>query len=88
MAFHSDASDLAATNDTNGTIDVFVRDLKTGTTTLVSVNSAGAGSGNGPSRLPALSADGRFVAFHSPASDLVANDTNGNFDVFVRSLKK
>ena len=45
MAFGSGASDLVA-NDTNGTNDVFVRDLQLGTTTLVSINRFGTGSGN------------------------------------------
>jgi Tol biopolymer transport system component len=86
VAFVSTASDLVA-NDTNGAPDVFVRDLKTGTTTLVSVNRAGTDSGNGASfgsYAPLLSADGRVVAFQSAASDLVANDTNGAGDVFAR----
>ena len=76
-------------NDTNGTTnDVFVRDLQLGTTTLVSVNRFGTGSGNGSSFGPVISADGRFVAFGSAASDLVANDTNGaTNDVFVRDLQ-
>src|SRR5438034_323618 len=89
VTFTSAASDLVA-DDTNDDDDVFVRDLKTGTTTLVSVNSAGTASGNGASgfgfTLPALSANGRFVAFVSGASDLVADDTNGADDVFVRDL--
>ena len=63
MAFSSGASDLVA-NDTNGTNDVFVRDLQLGTTTLVSVNRFGTGSGNSySSGSAAISADGRFVAF-------------------------
>ena len=70
-----------------GRFDVFVRDLQNGTTTLVSVNHAGSGGGNGSSFTPAISADGRFVAFDSFASDLVANDTNGLRDVFVRDLQ-
>ena len=88
VAFSSEASDLVA-NDTNGTTgDVFVRDLQLGTTTLVSINRFGTGSGNGSSGwLSAISADGRFVAFSSLASDLVANDTNGTDDVFVRDLQ-
>src|SRR5438093_10108146 len=88
VAFESDASDLVA-NDTNGNVeDVFVRDLKTGTTALVSVNGAGTGSGNGASGFPVISADGRFVAFESDASDLAATDTNVHVaDVFVRDLK-
>ena len=68
MAFQSGASDLVA-NDTNGTTDVFVRDLQLGTTTLVSINRFGTGSGNsfsgGPAG-PVISADGRFVAFQQP----------------------
>jgi len=75
VAFVSAASDLVA-NDTNGTTDIFVRDLKTKTTTLVSVNRTGTASGNSSSTAPTLSANGRFVAFASLASDLVANDTN------------
>ncbi|PYU99124.1 MAG: hypothetical protein DMG10_26205 [Acidobacteria bacterium] len=87
VAFESLAADLVA-DDANGDFDVFVRDLKTGTTTLVSANRAGTGSGNGFSFAPAISADGRFVAFESFATDLVADDdANGDFDVFVRDLK-
>ena len=92
VAFSSQSSDLVAT-DTNGTFDVFVRDLQTGTTTLVSVNRAGTDSGNGRSgNVPvaadfAISPDGRFVAFFSAASDLVATDTNGSDDVFMRDLQ-
>jgi len=85
VAFMSNASDLVA-NDTNGAGDVFVRDLWTGRTTLVSVNRTGTGSGNDFSNFPVLSASGRLVAFESAASDLVANNTNGAGDVFVRDL--
>src|SRR5439155_214612 len=52
-------------------------------TTRVSVDGAG-NEGNGSSQEPAISADGRFVAFHSDASNLVAGDTNDVGDVFVR----
>ena len=76
VAFGSVASDLVA-NDTNGIPRRVRADLQLGTTTLVSVNRFGTGSGNGSSSCPAISADGRFVAFSSAASDLVANDTNG-----------
>ena len=67
-----------------------VRDLKTGTTTLVSVNSAGTASGRGGNSFVSdISADGRFVAFDSAASDLVDNDTNGTIrDVFVRRVRR
>jgi Tol biopolymer transport system component len=68
IAFSSGASNLVA-GDTNGWTDVFVRDRATGTTTRVSVSSAGV-QGNGNSNLPVISADGRFVAFGSGATNL------------------
>jgi uncharacterized repeat protein (TIGR01451 family) len=86
VAFLSRATNLVA-NDTNGTQDVFVRDLQTGTTSLVSINSAGTGSGDGGCNNPVISSDGRFVAFPSLATDLVASDTNGTRDIFVRDLQ-
>jgi RHS repeat-associated protein len=85
VAFESEASDLVA-GDTNRAQDVFVRDLLTGTTTLVSGNRSGTASGNEESFGPVLSADGRYVAFQSLASDLVSGDTNRLGDVFVRDL--
>lgn len=88
VAFVSRASNLVD-GDTNGVIDVFVRDLKTGVTRRASINSAGV-EGNSYSGLddrPVLSADGRFVAFESYASNLVPDDTNGYQDVFVHDLK-
>ena len=82
VVFQSDASDLVA-GDTNGATDVFVRDLVAGTTELISV-SAGGGSANGSSHDPVMTPDGRYVAFISSATNLVAGDTNGIPDVFVR----
>ena len=84
VAFESRASNLV-TGDTNASRDIFVRDLTLSTTTRVSVTSVGA-QGNGLSYAPSLSADGRFVAFRSEASTLVAGDTNGRPDIFVRDL--
>src|SRR5437773_638062 len=81
VAFHSAATNLVA-GDTNGTNDVFVHDRQTGITERVSVASDGT-QGNKASSYPALSADGRFVAFDSDATNLVAGDTNGTTDVFV-----
>ncbi len=72
--------------DRNGTFDVFVRDRAAGKTILVSVNRDGTRSGNGASLAASITADGRFVAFESSASDLVANDTNNAADIFVRGL--
>jgi Tol biopolymer transport system component len=82
VAFNSGASNLVA-GDTNHTFDVFVRDRKAQLTRRVSVGPAGQQS-NDYSFDPAISADGRFVAFSSYASNLVAGDTNHRFDVFVR----
>ena len=74
VLFGSLASDLGPV-DTNGMRDVYVRDLDTETTTLVSVNGDGADSGNESSILATLSADGTRVAFQSTANDLGDNDT-------------
>ncbi len=84
VAFASDAPNLD-TGDTNGVTDVFVRDRQAGTTVLISRNINGD-VGNGPSNWPSLSADGRFVAFQSAASNLVSGDTNGKTDIFVVDL--
>jgi Tol biopolymer transport system component len=82
VAFESDATNLVS-GDTNTANDVFVRDRQTGGTTRVSV-ATGGGQANGPSFQPAISSDGRYVAFYSEATNLVAGDTNGADDVFVR----
>jgi Tol biopolymer transport system component len=82
VAFSSYADNLVA-SDGNGCQDVFVHDRATGTTDRASVDSGGV-EGNGDSRQPALSADGRFVAFLSVAKNLVAGGTSGTQHVFVR----
>ena len=84
VAFRSFGSNLVP-GDTNNQPDIFVRDLSTKTTTLVSVNSAG-NQGNSSSGIPAISADGRFVVFKSDASNFVPEDTNNQPDIFVRDL--
>jgi Tol biopolymer transport system component len=81
VAFYSTASNLVP-GDANGAHDVFVRDRATGTTVRVSVSTEGQ-EGEGDSRWPAVSADGRFVAFESIAANLVLGDTNGSMDIFV-----
>ncbi len=81
VAFHSRASNLVA-GDVNDEDDIFVHDNYSGVTVLVSVSSSG-GQGNGDSRDPSISADGRFVSFRSNATNLVAGDGNGTFDIFV-----
>jgi len=84
VAFESVASNLVQ-GDTNGKRDIFVRDLVEGKTVRVSLNDAD-GEGNGDCYLPSISADGRYVAFESDATDLVSDDTNGKRDIFVRDL--
>lgn len=85
VAFDSDSPNLVA-GDTNGRTDVFVRDRVTGSTERVSVSTLG-GEGNNQSGFldpPALSFDGRWVAFTSGANNLVPNDTNNRVDVLLR----
>ena len=82
VAFMSGADNLVA-GDANGEFDIFVRDRQSGTTELVSVDSAEA-QGNGNSTMTSISSNGRFVAFASLATNLVASDTNGVYDTFVR----
>ncbi len=86
VAFASFASDLV-TNDFNNEMDLFVRDLQTGSDILVSVGSDGNAALGGNSITPAISADGRYVVFASLATNLVANDTNGAADIFLRDLQ-
>jgi uncharacterized repeat protein (TIGR01451 family) len=86
--FASIASNLVP-GDTNGVGDVFVRDRRTGVTERVSVGAKGVqGDGDsnftGISTAPAISDDGRYVAFKSDATNLVKGDRNGLTDVFVR----
>jgi len=82
VAFDSYSTNLVP-GDTNDCQDVFVHDLHTGQTTRVSVDSAGA-EGNSHSVTPALSADGRYVAYHGTSTNLVPGDLNGaHSDVFV-----
>jgi Tol biopolymer transport system component len=82
VAFQSSAFNLVP-GDTNGSMDVFVHDRQTATTTRVSVGSGGAESNTFSSSQYTLSADGRMVAFVSSAHDLTPGDTNGVDDMFV-----
>ncbi|MER7047093.1 RICIN domain-containing protein [Streptomyces jumonjinensis] len=72
------------TGDTNSAGDVFVRDRRAGVTTRVSTAVNGA-QGNQDSGHPSISGDGRYIAFHSYAANLVPRDTNGADDYFVRT---
>jgi len=67
-------------------LNVFLKDRTSGITSLVSVNQSGTGGANGDSLPSEVSTNGRFVLFESAATDLVANDTNGITDIFVRDL--
>lgn len=84
VAFKSDATNLVAF-DSNGDDDVFRHDTLSGTTLRVSLSTAGA-QGNGDSAAPSISADGRFIAFESGATNLVAGDTNAARDIFLRDV--
>ncbi|MEP6986997.1 MAG: hypothetical protein ABI970_15435 [Chloroflexota bacterium] len=81
VAFRSSATNLIPF-DTNNADDIFVHDGETGQTQIVSVSGNGV-QGNSDSFYPSISGDGRFVAFGSYATNLVANDTNGHSDIFV-----
>lgn len=85
VAFASDASNLVV-GDTNDATDVFVHDRQTGETMRVSIDSDGRQT-VGDSHGPAISADGRYVAYWSRARDLVERDRNERHDVFVRDLQ-
>ncbi len=82
VAFVSAGGDLTVKSDTDGTNDIFIRDLLNDLTTLVTVSNDTEASGNGDSELRQISADGRYVLFSSYSDNLVAHDTNGQADVF------
>jgi len=85
LAFVSEATNLGPT-DTNGAPDIYLRDLASGTTTLVSTNAAGTNSGNGGASGPSFSPDSRTIAFTTGANDLGPTDTNGVDDIYIRDL--
>ncbi|MCB2188336.1 MAG: hypothetical protein KQJ78_18100 [Deltaproteobacteria bacterium] len=81
VAFESEATNLAP-GDTNGVYDVFVKDRRTGAVERVSVSSSGE-QGNAKSESPVISANGRYVAFISRATNLRAGGLSGSYDFFV-----
>ncbi|HEY9348834.1 MAG TPA: hypothetical protein VIQ53_26120, partial [Inquilinus sp.] len=85
IIYHSQASDLV-NGDTNGATDVFLWDVQTGTTTLVSI-PAGGGQGDNGSGNTDVSGGGRYVVFNSSATNMVDGDTNGQVDIFIRDLQ-
>jgi Tol biopolymer transport system component len=86
VAFVSSAKNLLDQPLRGKCLDIYVRDRETGTTRLVSAGLDGASGGDGDSWMPAISADGRWVAFQSQARNLVSNATQGVGDIFVRDL--
>jgi Tol biopolymer transport system component len=84
VAFVSRAHNLV-TGDRDGVEDIFVRDLRTDRTTLVSTDDSGRAIADGDSSQPSVSADGRFIAFLSEA-DLLPNDGDDKLDVYLKDL--
>jgi hypothetical protein len=87
VVFHTDATNLDPL-DTNGLTDVYFRNRAsvTPTTTLVSLNQVGTSAGNSSSSNARISGNSNYIVFESLAADLVADDTNGVKDIFVRNL--
>lgn len=82
VVFRSAATNLVS-GDTNGKIDIFVRDRQTNTTTRISVATGGAQGTGGDCAWTSISSDGRYVVYQSTMTNLVAGDTNGKADVFL-----
>ena len=89
VALQSQASNLVS-SDTNGFLNIFVKDMTTGLISLISVNSAGvqgdadsSSNQNGDRNHVAISLDGRSVAFQSDADNMGIGDNNGKPDIFV-----
>ena len=82
VAFASAANNLVVNDTSRGRVNIFVRDRDTGVTERVSVSSDGK-EANGSSFSPAISTDGRYIAFLSYASNLVRRDNNRETDIFV-----
>ncbi|MDQ5922299.1 MAG: TolB protein, partial [Patescibacteria group bacterium] len=85
VVFYSAGTTLVA-GDTNGDIDIFIRDTQLDTTERVSVSSSEVEADN-ESFTPYITPDGRYVVFSSSATNLVAGDTNASYDAFIRDLQ-
>ena len=86
VAFDSSSAQLVPA-DPGAFPEVFVRDMAGGITSRVSAPNSTTVQPNGNSSNATISSDGRYVSFHSTASDLITGDTNGTRDVFVRDLQ-
>ncbi len=87
VLFVSHANNLVTNDSLNPHLDLFLRDRVVGTTTLLSVDRSGIGGGRGDSGYASISTNGRYVAFASYATNLIANDTNLSSDIFLRDLQ-
>lgn len=83
VLFYSEATDIVPLGAIRAS-DIFVRDLQTGQTKMVSINMTGS---SGSSRFGLISDNGRFVAFTGFVNNLVNNDTNSSQDVFLRDME-
>jgi Tol biopolymer transport system component len=90
VVFSSTGANLGNGGDTNGIPDIFLKDLQTGALTRISTTSGGSqavsDSWSG-SVDPVVSANGRYVAFQSHATNLVGSDTNNNPDIFLKDVQ-
>jgi Tol biopolymer transport system component len=87
VLFSSSANNLVPGDNSQLGLDLFLRDRASNTLTLVSANFSATGGGNGQSTAGQVSTNGHYVVFQSDASDLIAGDTNGVSDIFVRDLR-
>lgn len=85
VVFQSSATNLVP-GDGNGIQDVFLKDTQTGAISRVSTSSSGS-EANGASFARDISADGRYILFQSAATNLVAGDTNGLADMFIKDIQ-
>jgi Tol biopolymer transport system component len=85
VVFATTDSNLGPIDD-NGVSDLYLRDLETDTTRLLTTSSTGTASANGASTAPLVSGDGQVVVFTSTASDLGPTDTNGVADTYALDL--
>lgn len=89
IVFSSFATNLTGDTDNNGTFDIFMRDTLTNTTTLIS-KAGGTSAGNaanGLSTKPVLSADGKYIAYESKATDILASDSDAISDIYRYNIQ-
>jgi len=87
VVFESLATNLVSVPDTNAQPDIFMRDLESGSTRLISANSTNTATANGTSRSPVISGNGLRVFFQTTGTNVTANDPGSGLDLFVRDLQ-